>query len=174
MTGVRLTCTNTIEGMPAMTDLTRFTPGEVLAIDDKWGGRTFAKAVVFLGIDRGLAAVADCTNYVNPMWRDIDGDLPHLRQAEWKPRRVRATTVQGTWAEHEADRAAERAALVAAADARDAYEADKLAAARELVALLDKIPGVIAYTQHGGVHIGGGPEGLRAVTTVLSESAVTA
>lgn len=157
-----------------MTDLSRFTPGEVLAIDDRWSGRTFAKAVVFVGIDRGLAVVAECTNYVNPLWRDIDGDRPHLRRATWKPRRVRASTVQGTWAEHEAELAAERAELARKRAEADAYEADKLTAARELVRLLDQVDGVIAYTQHGGVHISGGPEGLRAVARVLAEAGVAA
>jgi hypothetical protein len=152
------------------TDLTRFTPGEVLAIDDRWDGRVFAKAVVFLGIDRGLAVVAECTNYVNPLWTDIDGDRPHLRRAEWKPRRVRASTVQGTWAEHEAEVAAERAAIAAKRQAEEDYEADKLTAAYELVALLDKIPGVTAYAKHGGVHVGGGPDGLRAVAKVVAEA----
>lgn len=157
-----------------MTDLTRFTPGEVLAIDDHWGGRTFAKAVVFLGIDRGLAVVAEST--VNaPFYTDPhDGSRPHLRRATWKPRRVRASTVQGTWAEYEAEVAAERAEAARKKAESDAYEEDKYTAGRELVALLDKIPGVTAYTQHGGVYVGGGPEGLRAVARVLAEAGVTA
>ena len=160
------------------TDLTRFTPGEVLAIDDKWGGRTFSKAVVFVGIDRGLAVVAEAGNYVNPFWRDADGTYPHLRRSEWKPRRVRASTVQGTWAEHEAEVAAERAeAARKKAEAED-REAAKETALRHLSEALDRFPGVTSYTYRGGeIRVYGDPAAIEAVAgaiAALDVSEVTA
>lgn len=158
------------------TDLTRFTPGEVLAIDDKWGGRTFSKAVVFVGIDRGLAVVAEAGNYVNPFWRDADGTYPHLRRSEWKPRRVRASTVQGTWAEHEAEVAAERTALVAKREAEEDYAAAKSAAFRKLAEALDALPGVNSYTYSSGaeLRVYGEPDAIEAAAAAIAGLGVTA
>jgi hypothetical protein len=159
-----------------MTDLTRFTPGEVLAIDDKWGGRTFAKAVVFVGIDRGYAVVAEDTNSVNPFWLDADGTYPHLRRAKWKPRRVRASTVQGTWAEEVAKVAAERAeAARAKAEAED-YEARKRASLRALSEALESLPGVTSYTFGGSgeVRVYGEPVAIEAAAAAIAGLAVTA
>lgn len=151
------------------TDLTSFTPGEVLAIDDKWGNVTLSKAVVFLGIDRGLAAVAEAD--VNaPFYTDPhDGSRPHLRRAKWKPRRVRASTIQGTWAEHEAEVAAERAeAARKKAEAED-REAAKETALRHLSEALDRFPGVTSYTYRGGeIRVYGDPAAIEAVAGAVA------
>lgn len=141
-----------------MTDLSRFTPGEVLAIDDRWGDMVFAKAVVFCGVDRGLAVVAEAD--VNaPFYTDPhDGSRPHLHRATWTPRRVRRSTIRGTWAEEEARRAAERNAEVA----RRAAEADEEEAAyRAARRLSDAIEALVAaevgvggaYPHQRGVHV---------------------
>ena len=151
-----------------MSDLSRYPPGEVVAHKDP-DTDNYRLPAVFVGVDRGYAVVAVAANYVNPFWRDVDGEQPNLRRTSWKPRRVRAATVLSTYAEWEAQIAAERQAAVEAREADERREADKYAAGRELVALLDKVDGVIAYVHQGGVHIGGGPEGLRAAAKALTE-----
>jgi hypothetical protein len=92
-----------------MTDLSRFTPGEVIAVTDKWGDYTFEAPAVFLGVDRGLAVVAWPTGPVNNPFLIDHGERPYLRRATWEPRRIRKARVTGTYAEYEARLAAERA-----------------------------------------------------------------
>ena len=160
------------------TDLTRFTPGEVLAIDDKWGDLTFAKAVVFCGIDRGLAVIAEADVNAPFNTDPLDGSRPHLRRATWKPRRVRASTIRGTWAEEEAQRAAERRAEIERRAAQDAYEDAKEQALRYLSEALDRFPGVTSYTYRGGeIRVYGDPAAIEAVAgaiAALDVSEVTA
>lgn len=156
-------------------DLTTFTPGEVIAVAEKWSDTyTYEAPAVFLGIDRGLAVVAWPTGPINNPFLFDDGEQPYLRRTTWEPRRIRRTRITGTYADYKARLAAERDEEARKKAEAEAYEEDKYRAGRELVALLDKVPGVIAYTQHGGVHIGGGPEGLRAVAAVLAEAGVAA
>lgn len=153
-----------------MTDLSRFTPGEVIAVTDKWGDYTFEAPAVFLGVDRGLAVVAWPTGPVNNPFLIDHGERPYLRRATWEPRRIRKARVTGTYAEYEARLAAERAEKVQAQRDADDLEARKRAALRSLSEALDRFPGVSSYTYGSGgeVRIYGDPDGIEAAAAAIA------
>jgi hypothetical protein len=160
-----------------MTDLSTFTPGEVIAVAEKWSDTyTYEAPAVFLGIDRGLAVVAWPTGPINNPFL-FDGDeQPYLRRATWEPRRIRKTRITGTYADYKARLAAERDE-----DARKKAEAEdldarKAAAFRSLSAALDALPGVSSYTfgARGDVRIFGDPDAIEAAATAIAGLGVTA
>ena len=158
-------------------DLTTFTPGEVIAVAEKWSDTyTYEAPAVFLGIDRGLAVVAWPTGPINNPFLFDDGEQPYLRRATWEPRRIRRTRITGTYAEYEARLAAERAEKAQAQSDADDLEARKRAALRSLSEALDRFPGVSSYTYGSGgeVRIYGDPDGIQAAAAAIANLEVAA
>jgi len=148
-----------------MVNLKDFTPGEVIEVNQKWGGTTIGRPAVFVGVDRGLAVVGMVDGTGNPFWVDpVTGEQPMLTRARWQPKRVRATTIVGTWIERQnrlaAEANAEAARRKAEADARVVAELN----ARRVVRTLDLL-GVTAYTQRDRVEVA--PRDMAKLAEIL-------
>ncbi|MFZ4431626.1 MAG: hypothetical protein ACOYOQ_00365 [Microthrixaceae bacterium] len=145
-------------------ELAGLDPGTrvVVARNDSWG--TFKRDAVFLGVDRGLAVLAE-PNTNNPFWVDVDGNQPSLRNTTWKPRRARAASIQ-LRSEYDAEVAEARAAREARVAAEVALKVAREEAARRLARTLSEYE-VGAYVDRDGVHVYGAPEAMHRLADLL-------
>lgn len=142
--------------------------GTLVMVAKVWNG--YPDHAVYLGaVGRGLHAVAVADTW-RPFYVDPDdGSRCKLRRAVWAPRRVRATSILGTVAAHDAAVQAQRVEAVRVREAAERDSAERQAAARALVDVLDALAvrGLYVYPDRGAgdgaVRVSGSTSALVAL-----------